>query len=117
MSSNQTCDISAFPDWAALSVPTNVTVGGLTRGNETLIAMDKCCAPNPVHSAGDDDCSLWCEIPGNLTGEEWSHCTAQYIHGVHIVTFRNEGTIMTAMRPTMMGVAVAALLFSGLCSW
>ncbi|KAI1305083.1 hypothetical protein F5Y03DRAFT_395145 [Xylaria venustula] len=118
ISSNQTCDVTAYPDWASLdSVPKNINVGGLSRRNDTLIAMQKCCSPNPVHSAGDDGCSLWCEIPKDTTGEEWEHCTSRYVSESHVVTYRNEGMIATAMRPTVMRIAVTALLVSGLYTW
>ncbi|KAI0964953.1 hypothetical protein F4678DRAFT_363420 [Xylaria arbuscula] len=117
ISSNQTCNVNFYPDWKSLDgIPTKVDIGGLSRRNDTLIAMQKCCSPNPVHSAGDDNCSLWCEIPKDMTQEEWAHCTSRYVPESHIVAYRNEGMIATAMRPTLMRLAVTALLVSGLCA-
>ncbi|KAI1425633.1 hypothetical protein F5Y12DRAFT_714127 [Xylaria sp. FL1777] len=110
--SNQTCDINAIPDFQSLSIPKDIPVGALSRRNDTLIAMQQCCSPNPVNSAGD--CVLWCEIPKNLTGEEWVQCTNPYIDGVHGVEYQNEGMLVTALRPSVMGIAVIALLISGI---
>ncbi|KAI8955184.1 hypothetical protein F4801DRAFT_377952 [Xylaria longipes] len=113
--SNQTCDVNSFPSFESLSVPDNIPVGGLSRRNDTLVAMQKCCAPNPVNSVGE--CALWCEIPDGTTGEDWAACTSRYIQGDYGVSYRSEGTTATSIRPTVMGVAAIALLISGLFAW
>ncbi|KAI0472259.1 hypothetical protein F4859DRAFT_98597 [Xylaria cf. heliscus] len=113
--SNQTCDVNTFPSIESLPIPKNIPVGGLSTRNDTLVAMQQCCAPNPVNTVGD--CVLWCEIPANLTGAEWAACTAPYINGAHGVAYRSEGTTATPARPTIMGVAAIALLISGLFAW
>ncbi|KAI1274442.1 hypothetical protein F5Y07DRAFT_214055 [Xylaria sp. FL0933] len=111
MSSNQTCDVNSIPDLHSL-IPKHVAFGALARRNDTLIAMQKCCSPNPVNFIGD--CVLWCELPENLTGQEWADCTKPYITTAHGAEWSNEGTFATAMRPSIMGVAMIALLISSL---
>ncbi|KAF2968006.1 hypothetical protein GQX73_g5536 [Xylaria multiplex] len=97
-SSNRACDPANFPDWASLtSVPKNITVGGLSTGN--------------------DDCALWCEIPKNMTGMEWQECAFEYAPNLQVVTYRKASSTATAMRPTIMSVAVVVMLISGLYSW
>ncbi|KAJ8120311.1 hypothetical protein ONZ43_g2949 [Nemania bipapillata] len=113
-SSNQTCDINKYPSFESLNVPKHVSIGGLATSNETLVAMQICCAPNPVNAIGD--CVLWCEIPSNSTEEEWMACTAQLVMEDHITAYRSEATMATAVRPTMVGIATIALLLSGLCA-
>ncbi|KAI0457287.1 hypothetical protein F5B21DRAFT_464970 [Xylaria acuta] len=112
---NQTCDVNTFPSFESLPIPKDIPVGGLSRRNDTLAAMQMCCSPNPVNSVGD--CVLWCEIPDDMTGKEWAACTRPYIHGDHGVAYRNEGTTATSARPTVMGVTAIALLISGLFAW
>ncbi|KAI0529828.1 hypothetical protein GGR58DRAFT_518939 [Xylaria digitata] len=113
-----TCDPTNFPNWPTLTdVPTNITVGGLVRGNETLIAMEKCCSPNPVQSTGEDDCALWCEIPNDTTGMEWKDCAFEYAPNLKVVTYRDASSAATTMRPTVTSVAVAVMLILGLYSW
>ncbi|KAI1132331.1 hypothetical protein F5Y10DRAFT_231491 [Nemania abortiva] len=107
-----TCDLLSFPSFESLNVTKGVSVGGLSRSNETLIAMQNCCAPNAVNAAGD--CALWCEIPSNITSqEEWDSCVNLYVKEAHGTAYRSEGRT-TAVRPTMMRIAMIALLVSGL---
>ncbi|KAH8166416.1 hypothetical protein CIB48_g1823 [Xylaria polymorpha] len=113
--SNTTCDVNSFPSFESLGVPAGIPVGGLSRRNDTLLAMQECCAPNPVNSVGE--CELWCQIPEGMTAREWAFCTAPYIHGNHGVAYRSHGTTATSARPTVMGVAAIALLISGLFAW
>ncbi|KAI1149596.1 hypothetical protein F4825DRAFT_453278 [Nemania diffusa] len=109
---NQTCDLNSFPSFESLNVPKHVSVGGLSTSNDTLLAMQICCAPNPVNAVGD--CVLWCEIPSNSTKDGWTACTAQYVKEAHGVAYQSEGTTTTAIRPTMIGIVTIALLISGL---
>ncbi|KAI1199203.1 hypothetical protein F5X97DRAFT_125269 [Nemania serpens] len=112
MSSNQTCDINAIPSFESLPIPQNVAVGALSRRNDTLIAMQKCCSPNPVNSVGD--CVLWCEIPDRFTGAEWVDCTDPYIMDPHGVEYRNEGPKAITLHPLVLGIATFALLIASI---
>ncbi|KAI1110751.1 hypothetical protein F5Y14DRAFT_427786 [Nemania sp. NC0429] len=110
--SQPACDVNAIPSFDSLPLPKNVAIGALSRRNDTLLAMQKCCSPNTVNSIGD--CVLWCEIPDNLTGEQWVDCTQPYIKTAHGVEYRNEGTTVVALRPLALGIAMLALLFSSI---
>ncbi|KAK5627407.1 hypothetical protein RRF57_003122 [Xylaria bambusicola] len=118
---NATCDLSDFPNWMSLtSVPQNITVGGLIKSNETMIAMQECCAPNPIHSTGNNDCVLWCEVPENITTfEEWKDCVFQHVGSVpgFSVDYREAQSISAAIHPTVKLVAMTGLLALGLYAW
>ncbi|KAI0517672.1 hypothetical protein F5B22DRAFT_114050 [Xylaria bambusicola] len=118
--SNATCDFD-FPNWASLtSVPTNITVGGIIKTNETMTAMQNCCAPNPIHATGNDSCVLWCEVPKNITTfEEWKDCVFKYSDPVPglSVNYREAQSMGAAIRPTVKLVAVTGLLALGLYAW
>ncbi|KAJ2973670.1 hypothetical protein NUW58_g8882 [Xylaria curta] len=111
---NQTCDVNRFPSFESLNVPSGIPVGGISARNDTLIAMQKCCAPNPVNRVGE--CELWCEIPDTLTEVQWAGCTNQYINGAHAVAYRSEGSATTSVRSIMMSVTAIVLLVPSLLS-
>ncbi|KAI0116285.1 hypothetical protein GGR51DRAFT_500907 [Nemania sp. FL0031] len=111
--STPTCDLNSFPSFESLNATKGVSLGGLSTSNDTLIAMQNCCAPNPVHAVGD--CDLWCEIPSNITSQgEWGDCVNLYVKEPHGTAYRSEGAMATVGRPTMMGIAMMTLLVSGL---
>ncbi|KAI0406965.1 hypothetical protein F4802DRAFT_61494 [Xylaria palmicola] len=114
MASNQTCDVYNLPSFESLPVPRDIPVGGLVRRNDTLLAMQLCCAPNPVNAIGD--CVLWCEIPARATGNQWLTCVNQYVKGGYAASYRNRGTTATSAPPTMVWVVILTLLISSFCS-
>ncbi|KAI1367084.1 hypothetical protein F5Y08DRAFT_89235 [Xylaria arbuscula] len=114
--SNQTCDPYDNPFWDFLnSVPKNITVGGVIRTNDSLSAMQKCCTPNPVRTATENDCALWCEIPENITKfEDWKDCLFDNDKGLSSADWRNAQSMGVAIHPSVLGFAVTALVFAGL---
>ena len=61
------CSQTALPGFGdRLGIPTDINVGYVPRSNETMRAMQHCCAPNKANIAKGDDCVIWCEIPDRL---------------------------------------------------
>ncbi|RYP67264.1 hypothetical protein DL771_007353 [Monosporascus sp. 5C6A] len=55
------CSQNSIPAFEALGLPADINIGLTPRSNQSMEAMQTCCAPNPVNIV--QECTLWCELP------------------------------------------------------
>ncbi|RYP46265.1 hypothetical protein DL768_007484 [Monosporascus sp. mg162] len=55
------CSQNSIPSIGAVGLPADINIGLTPRSNQSMEAMQICCAPNPVNVV--QNCTLWCELP------------------------------------------------------
>ncbi|RYP10335.1 hypothetical protein DL765_008145 [Monosporascus sp. GIB2] len=55
------CSQNSIPAFGGLGLPADINIGLTPRSNQSMEAMQICCAPNTVNVV--QNCTLWCELP------------------------------------------------------